>query len=152
MAWLMLSLPKAQAQSAKWVNPVSGTWIEAAKWSSSPTYPNGAGFDASIAAPSGSYTVSLASNVTLNSLTLNSASATLSQTAGTLGVGLGGVTLQNGTYLLSGGTLSTSTIQLSGGAALILNGGTIRNATISTSVPSAAQLGAGTLDPSHLQA
>ena len=72
--------------TATWLSPVSGSWTDASKWSTSPTYPrNGQPtaadiYDVVIDATGSAYTVStetLGFDFTLNSLTLNSPDATV---------------------------------------------------------------------------
>ena len=78
------------ATPANWLNPASGVWTDAAKWSTSPTFPNngapnaGDHYDALIAAIGSPYTVTLNTNVGVDSLTLDSPDATLLHTEGKL--------------------------------------------------------------------
>src|SRR4051812_23056794 len=74
---------------ATWVSASSGTWTNASKWSSNPQFPNGPADTALIAAAGTNYTVTLNSNIAVASLTIDSSSATLNQTAGTLDVNMG---------------------------------------------------------------
>src|ERR1700690_4048497 len=68
----------------------TGNWTDPTQWTTNPNYPNngtpaGTEYDAVIDAPgAGPYTVTLNSNVTTDSVTLNSPNATLLETAGTL--------------------------------------------------------------------
>src|SRR5438067_5741566 len=104
--------PAWGAISASWIAPVDGSWTLPAAWSSNPSYPNNGQpnpadlYAAIIGATGAPYTVSLASDITISSLTLNSADATLSQTAGTLRLVDGGATISAGKYILSDGTRS----------------------------------------------
>src|SRR5690349_18218901 len=59
---------------ATWINPVSGSWTDATRWSTNPLAPDngnppGSTYDVFINVP-GSYTVTLRDSVTINSLTL----------------------------------------------------------------------------------
>src|SRR5258708_36823274 len=78
------------AISASWIAPVDGSWTLLSAWSSNPAYPNNGQpnpsdlYAAIIVATGAPYTVSLASDITISSLTLNSSYATLSHTTGTL--------------------------------------------------------------------
>jgi hypothetical protein len=105
------SVPCQAATNADWLLPSSGTWTTAANWSTNPVIPNNGQplatdtYVANIAATGGSYTVSLASPITIDQLDLNSASATFSHTAGTFTV-INAINVQAGTYVMSGGTLN----------------------------------------------
>ncbi len=95
--------------TATWQNPVDGNWTDATKWSSNPNYPDngnpGAPYSASISA-AGTYTVTLDSDITVDSLTINSSSATLDHTGGTFTLSPPTLAVPNtlnvthGTYLL----------------------------------------------------
>jgi hypothetical protein len=75
----------ASAQiAANWSLASNGTWGDAANWSSNPSIPNGPSDTAYIGAQGGSYIVTLNSNITVASLYLDSPSAMLSHTSGTL--------------------------------------------------------------------
>src|SRR5438105_1223191 len=76
----------AQSQVANWVNPVSGNWFDVSKWSTNPNVPNGSQFDVVIDAFGANYQITMNSSLSLDSLSVNSASAILNQTSGTLGV------------------------------------------------------------------
>src|SRR5438445_8036287 len=59
----------AMADTATWLNPVSGNWNDATKWSTNPNYPNngtpaGVNYDANVAASGAAYSIGLSSNVT----------------------------------------------------------------------------------------
>src|SRR4051812_9758505 len=69
--------------SATWNSPVDGSWSDAAKWSSNPNYPNnnspaGTTYDVSINA-GGTYALTQDVPLTLDSLTIANAGATLWQ-------------------------------------------------------------------------
>src|SRR5262249_39270793 len=99
------------AIAASWLAPVDASWTTPAAWSSNPAYPDngqpnaGDLYDAIIAAAGAPYTVSLASDITLSSLALNSPNPTLAQSDGTLRLIGGGATISASTYSMSGGTL-----------------------------------------------
>jgi hypothetical protein len=116
VALLAAAPAAAQTTTAAWqpsAGSYSGTWTDPLHWTTNPNYPSngtppGATYAAVIdAAPGSAYSVTLSSNVTVNSVTLNSNNATLSQTAGTF---TGTVNMQFGAYNMSGGTLKNSTI------------------------------------------
>jgi hypothetical protein len=75
----LCSLGHAQT-TAMWLNPVSGTWSDATKWSTNPQVPNnvaGSTFNAVISQTGAAHFVDLDLNVAINNLTLSSADATL---------------------------------------------------------------------------
>ena len=129
--------------TSTWAGPASGNWNAAANWTNAPLsggFPDngnaGVGvYDAVINAAGGNYTVTLATNITIEDLVLNSGSATLSHTSGTLSAS-GGITLAAGTYQLGGGTISNTPITVSGGtiafssSAGILSNGTVLNSDL----------------------
>src|SRR5688572_13315698 len=68
--------------TADWLNPVSGSWVDATKWSTSPHYPNngtppGAAYIARLAATGSPYTVRLRSPIMLEALQITSSDAEL---------------------------------------------------------------------------
>src|SRR5262245_37693143 len=106
--------------TASWLLPADGTWSNSANWSTNPNAPNngtpaGATYDAVIAATGASYTATLNSSITVDSLTLGDASATLNHTSGTFRA-INGLNLTAGTYRLAGGTISNTTITSGGGS------------------------------------
>ena len=111
--------------TANWVGAASGNWTTASNWSTNPTYPsdgkpnvaNGTGFNVTISAPGAPYTVSLASAVRVQNVTLNSASSTLSLNNGASLRVLGATNLQAGTLFFNGGSLRDGTLNISGGSA-----------------------------------
>ena len=125
---------QATSFSATWANATNGTWNTAANWSTNPNFPNNGSpgatdtYDALIGATGAAYVVTLNSNITINSLTLDAASATLNQTSGTFKA-VNGLNFQAGTFQLNGGTISSTTITSSGG--LLTDAG---NATLSAVV------------------
>ena len=129
----------------------AGNWTDTTKWSSSPNYPNngtpaGTTYSAVIDAPgSSAYGVTLNSNISVDSLTVNSSNATLMQSANSLNVG-GAVALQTGAYQSTGGTLTAGSMNVSALATANLNGGTFRNFEITSGASGAVTLTKGTLD------
>jgi hypothetical protein len=120
------AVPIAHAGSltSTWLSETTDSWTNAARWSSNPNYPNnvaGTTYNAVIGAAGGTaYQVNLASDITLNSLTVSSADATLNQTDGTFQGGT--VNLNAGGYILNGGTLANTTLNLDGGTFLAVTG------------------------------
>jgi hypothetical protein len=82
----------ALADTASWLNPVSGNWTDATKWSTNPIYPNNrtptpdTHYSVIIDAAGAPYTVVLDSGIAPNGLTLNSSDAVLNQVAGNMAV------------------------------------------------------------------
>ena len=73
----------------------------------------------------GSYTVTLNTNITVESLLLNSTNATVNQTTGIFSA-TAGLTLSAGAFQMSGGTISNTTVNVTGGTLLIAaNGGNL---------------------------
>jgi hypothetical protein len=133
-AFGMLALAAAQVMAARagaaeitsdWSGN-TGNWTDGTQWSTNPNYPNNetpasVEYDAEITAPgAGAYTVSLASTVTTDSLTLGSPNATLLQTGGTLTTAA--VNISAGTYFLSGGSLEAASYTNSGGTLAVAMG------------------------------
>jgi hypothetical protein len=108
----------------------TGNWTDPTQWSTNPNYPNngtpsGTTYDAVINAPgAGPHTVTLNSNVTTDSVTLDFANATLSQTGGTLTTSTFDVAA--GTYVLTGGSLQIDANGPLGLSPSLVNAGTIR--------------------------
>lgn len=126
--------------TSTWTNAASGTWNVDANWTNvapSGGFPNNGGgttYEALISATGTAYTVTLNSSVTVETLSLASANATLSHTAGTLATNFG-LNISAGTYRLAGlaARISNSAITLSGTGALTIAGGTIAGSTITGS-------------------
>ena len=119
-------LPDADATST-WNTAVDGNWNDATKWSTNPNYPNNgnggvATYAAVISATGAAYTVTLAVPITVESLLMSSANATLNHTAGTF-TATNGISLNAGTYSLNGGTISNSVVNVSGGAFVVASNG-----------------------------
>ncbi len=110
-------------------NGGTGNWTTTAAWSNTPTiseYPNNGtpsatAYDVLVTngGVSGAYTLTLSSNISVDSLTVDNPNATLDQTSGTLdmaqfgGTGIGTVDVNNGQYIL-GGTLSNANLTTDG--------------------------------------
>jgi hypothetical protein len=136
IAGLSIEVKSAHATQANWLTASSGNYTTGSKWSTSPHAPvngspTGTTYDATIGATGSLYTVTLGSDVTVNSLTLNAASATLSQTGGTLQA-INGLNLSAGTYQLMGGEISSTTISSTGGTLKVASAslGTLNNVTL----------------------
>ena len=115
----MLLPVSAAVQTSIWQNPVSGSWDNPVLWSTNPNFPNNGGggiatYDAVIDKLGSAYTISLGVNITLETLTLNSANATIDQTGGIF-TATDAINLFAGTYELDGGTISNTTINVAGG-------------------------------------
>src|SRR5438067_561476 len=121
---LACAAPAAQAGDYTWTSAASGNYATPAAWSPAGG-PPGAGDNALIAA-AGAYTVTLDDNRSVTNFTLNAPGASLHHTFGTYTVG-GSMTLQAGTYLLSGGTISGGTIGNGGGSGLLRVGVQVTN-------------------------
>jgi len=100
------------ATTATWLDAVDGQWDDASKWST-PVYPDNGSpapsdtYDVVIDAAGDSYTVDLDTDVSLDSLTLDSADATLYLYGGPLQVA-GDVAIQEGLFKMwSGGGIPT---------------------------------------------
>src|SRR5687768_13531645 len=113
-AALLLATPALGQTTSNWTNAVSGNWTDSTKWSSHPFAPNngsppGTTYDAVLAATGAAHTVTLSNSITIDSLTIDSAAATVRQTSGTATL-LDGLTINAGTFALAGGTLVTPAI------------------------------------------
>jgi MYXO-CTERM domain-containing protein len=119
--------------TASWLSEVSGSWATPSRWSTTPNYPqngspSGSAYDAFVSATgSTAFTLTLNSNIAINSLKLTSPTATLNQNSGTLTAG--SITLSAGTYTLSSGVIAGGTLNLAGGAFTVQNG-TLDNVNI----------------------
>ncbi len=173
--------PAASAATiaSSWVSAADGDWNEPnpipAQWSTDPVFPNndspnlGDIWDVTINAEGSLYTVTLDTNISINSLILDSGDATLSHTAGTFSV-TGSADLLNGSYAatdttvdggmwnISGGTLfftganahmDNATVNVNAsGARFGVNGGgtlTLDDSTVNLNVTSARITGDGTV-------
>ena len=104
----------SQTATAEWLNPVSGNWTDATKWSTAPTYPNSNLYDVVLGAEGQDYVVQLGTDTVLHSLTIDSPSATLKQTSRTLTV-QNVFTLDGGVYLSEGGHLANTAVSINNG-------------------------------------
>jgi fibronectin-binding autotransporter adhesin len=136
-----------------WIAGAGGNWTTAADWSPSTNYPNngtpaGTNYQASISLPgSSAYAVSVNSNIAVDSLTIGSSNATLSDTAGTLTVG--GLTVSSGVFQLDGGMLSGgttgATVTLNSPSEFDLIAGTLNDLTFAGSNLNFSQIGTTTI-------
>src|SRR5437868_14051989 len=73
----------ASAYPANWLNAASGNWWQASNWSSYPDWPNngtdGLTFDVCVVPTGANYTIDIRDNITIDSLKVTSANATLRQ-------------------------------------------------------------------------
>ena len=105
--------------TATWLSETSGDWSNAALWSTSPNYPNngspaGVNYQALFNATGGTpYTATIDSDIALDGITVNSADATVDQTAGTVQAAT--IAVSNGDYQMDGGTLANTSLNVSGG-------------------------------------
>jgi hypothetical protein len=127
---------------ASWVSGINGTWTNAARWSTNPSYPNadnpiGSTYDVVINAP-GTYTVSLRSAVTLSSLLLDAPSATVDHRAigATLDTPL--LRVNAGTYLMASnaytyGEIANTRIEIGAAGTFIAGDGSLTNVALAGS-------------------
>jgi hypothetical protein len=113
----VIAAPAFAVTPVSWSAASSDNWTSTTAWSTAPNFPNngtpsGATYAATIAATGSAYTVTLNSDITVNSLTLNSANATLDQTAGTFTGNT--ITETSGIYEMSGGSIANSTLSGTG--------------------------------------
>ncbi len=104
--------PPAQAQTNYAWNTGNGTWGAAGSWTPGGGPPGV--LDSATINIAGSYTATLNDNRSINNVTLNNSTATISHTGGTLIVG-GNVALTSGVYSLVAGTISGGSITSGGG-------------------------------------
>ena len=131
----------AATVTSTWKTATSGIWNVDANWNNAPAqggFPNDgnlgiATYDAVISAAGADYTVTLNTTNTVEHLTLNSANATLTVTAGTLTANTG-MDLTAGSLLLNGGAISNSAVNAAAGT---LNFGASSNNVLSVTVWSA---------------
>src|SRR5215216_4043464 len=130
----------ARGDTANWLNPVNGNWTDASNWSTNPAYPNNVSptptYDVTIDAAGANYTVSLNSNITLDSLQLNSPNATLATNSGTVLDVHGPTNLMAGTFLLKDGTLRNTNLIAGANANRLLASGssTLENVLLNSDV------------------
>jgi hypothetical protein len=144
-----LTPPLYAGVEARWSNPVSGNWQDAAKWSTNPSFPSngapaGTSYDAVIDASGSPYVVTIVRDTAVDGLTLDAPGATLTMfDQGALHAKL--VDLRAGTFDLGGNNwLSDARVQQSGGTFKM--NGRLDNVTLAmSSVTSSAFLVRNTL-------
>lgn len=99
---------------ATWSAAVSGAWNDPSQWSTNPTVPSGATFDALLTATGGNYTVSISTPVSIDNITIDSPNATLSQSSSSLTLS-GALTVSSGAYQLNVGNLAGGALDSTGG-------------------------------------
>lgn len=116
---------RAADVTATWTNAVSGNWNTNGNWTNAPLlggFPNNgnggvATYDAVISATGAAYTVTNGTSITLEDLSISSANATLNHTAGVF-TATNGIAVSAGALQMNGGTISNTTINLSGTGSL----------------------------------
>jgi hypothetical protein len=111
--------------SSTWHTPASGDWRTAAAWANTPAHSawpqNGTtgagwlGYDVTLSATGSPYTIALPTSLSLDSVSITSPDANVTQSIGTVRV-INGLILDAGTWTVNGGTLSNTTITQSGGS------------------------------------
>ncbi len=167
LGFFSLSAPDALAANvtSTWSAATSGAWNVNANWTNVPAsggFPNNgnggvATYDAVISPAGSPYTVTLNTDVTVEDLSLNSANATLSHTAGTL-TATGAINLTAGTFQLNGGTIANTTVNVGGGtlnvadnAANLLTGVTVNgDLTLNSNSAHTKLAGGTTFNTAHL--
>jgi hypothetical protein len=141
----------ADEVAATWNAENDGTWTYAPAWSTNPNYPDntmGTTYDAVLGGTGGNqYQVTLDSDITINSLSVSSDDAILDQVDGTFQAGT--INLSAGSYLMEAGTLSNSTLNLSGDGTFLAenySGGTLTNVTLNNGTLTTSGGGVTTLN------
>ena len=153
--------------TSSWSTATSGNWNVNANWTNVPAlggFPNNgngsvATYDAVIGPAGSSYNVTLNTNITVEDLLLNSATATLNQTAGTF-TATGAIALSAGTFQVNGGTISNTIVNVTGGTLAfasdvnnLLSGVTVNgDLTLNTIVAVTKIAGGTTFATAHLAA
>jgi hypothetical protein len=114
---------------------VGGNWSDAGKWSPAVVPNNGAPsgddtYQASIAATGAAYTVNLDVPVSVNGLTLDSSSATVTQPGVLTLPAAGTLDVNAGLYRMVNGTITGGTINVAPTAAFRIGGGTLTDVTL----------------------
>ncbi|HEX2475742.1 MAG TPA: hypothetical protein VHK01_13405, partial [Lacipirellulaceae bacterium] len=164
---LLAEIVFAADVTSTWSAATSGNWNANANWTNAPAlggFPNNGNggvvtYDAVINASGAPYTVTLSTNVTIEDLLLNSVDATLAHMSGTF-TATGAISLGAGAYRLSGGTISNTTINSTGGAlaiaafnANLLNGVTMNgDLTLNVTDGRTRIAGGTTFNTAHLAA
>src|SRR2546430_4963936 len=123
-AGFALAPARTSADIASWLSATSGSWAQPVRWSTNPIYPvngnpPGTNYDVTIGVTGAFYGVTLNSNVSVDSLLLNSSTGTLEVVSnGTLSVTAAPITLAAGTLRVNGGVISGGTINRAGGTVL----------------------------------
>src|SRR5262249_41145133 len=120
---------------ANWLSAVSGNWTTPSLWSTNPAYPNNGSvtYAPQIAATGAAYTVSLTTSVTVDSLLLNSSTATLLVNGGMLNVG--NLNIQSATLTMDNSPSSLVGATLSQGSGGTLNlAGTLNNLKLGSDI------------------
>src|SRR2546430_13502285 len=86
----------AYADSGQWKTAINGTWTNSARWTGA-SFPNDPNDSATINATGSAYTVTLNSDISVNSLFIDSPDVTFNHTAGALSLAAGVITLNQGT-------------------------------------------------------
>lgn len=143
LAGLALGSSARGQVDATWLSAQSGSWFDATRWSTNPTAPNndnppGTLYRAIINATGASYDVTLASNLALSSLRLDSSNASVRHTGGIFD-NLGTMDIVRGNWFLNGGTIrggtlaftnATSRLRLNNSAANTLDGVRLSGTTL----------------------
>jgi hypothetical protein len=109
VASLPLLVPPLHAATATWLSATSGTWSDAARWSTNPDYPNSPSYESSITPTGSPYTVTATGTIHTGRTNLISPDAAL-DLAGTSFSAAGGLYISPGTTarLRSGELYNTS--------------------------------------------
>lgn len=134
LATIASALPAHASTPASWTSAVSGSWVDASKWSTNPYYPSngnpsGVTYAATINATGAAYSISMGNtNIALNSLLLDSSDATLN--AGNLTV-TGLLDAEAGTLNING-ELTGGAIAQGAGATINWQGGTLNGVSLNS--------------------
>jgi hypothetical protein len=109
VAAALIVSPQAMALDAEWFAPVGGAFHDGTLWSTAPVAPTGVADRATIAASGSPYAVLMGQHTELDSITLNSADATLEVNNSTL-TAPGGIQVDAGTLWVRGGALRNTRI------------------------------------------
>lgn len=130
---VVLRSQPALAVDSQWLAPLDGDWADATNWSTDPNAPIGAADTALLDAAGAAYTATVTQNTSLDTVTINSADATL-QIQGAEFIATGGIQLNQGTLNLRGGTLSNTRVDGGGSFVMSYNLGypTLHDVTLAT--------------------
>ena len=111
----LLSVELVAQTEARWLQPISGSWSDPARWSTDPFYPNngsppGATYDVLIGEVGLPYTITSSGSITIDSLRLHAPGATLQHSGGPFTVAAGSLSIgpQSTFRTENTGTLATS--------------------------------------------